>query len=318
MVIVASSTKVFTEQIMHAALTAKIDYIDLQMTRPKLDPAFEAELNGSGHWFITNGGFHPGVPGALVRYAATRLPSIERAEVFAFVQPDWKTLETTRDTQQEFLDEVNKMDNRVLVDGEWKAQGWSVTKEYDFGGEYKSQVCAPAMVDELLDLVPSSIPSLQNLSMYIGGFNPVTVFVVMPVCMLLTWLAPRFTLAPMSSLLVWSLRAFTSPPFGSIMALEASEGQLKGSGDDKRCERIPPTQKRLSIRVEHKDSYLYTAAPVVACALQILDGKVAPQTKSCGSSTKQGGLVQQASVVSPVRFLDDLERMGLNVEISMS
>ena len=55
----------------------------------------------------------------------------------------------------------------------------------------------------------------------------------------------------------------------------------------------------------HADSYVLTAAPAVACLLQYLDG-----------SLQKPGLWRQATLVEPVRFFEDLARMGVRVNVT--
>jgi hypothetical protein len=56
--------------------------------------------------------------------------------------------------------------------------------------------------------------------------------------------------------------------------------------------------------LEHKDEYLLTAAPTVACLLQYLDGSI-----------RKPGLWFQANVVEPNRFFEDMARMGLPLKV---
>ena len=55
------------------------------------------------------------------------------------------------------------------------------------------------------------------------------------------------------------------------------------------------------LRVTHPDAYFITAAPVVAALLQYIDGRRPP------------GLYTQAAFVEPVRFVEDLRSMGVQV-----
>jgi saccharopine dehydrogenase (NAD+, L-lysine-forming) len=56
------------------------------------------------------------------------------------------------------------------------------------------------------------------------------------------------------------------------------------------------------MEVAHADGYVLTAAPMVACLLQMLDG-----------SAREPGLHLQALLVEPARFLQDLQTMGVEV-----
>jgi saccharopine dehydrogenase (NAD+, L-lysine-forming) len=61
----------------------------------------------------------------------------------------------------------------------------------------------------------------------------------------------------------------------------------------------------LNLLLSHPDGYVFTAVPVVACLLQCLDG-----------SAVKPGLWTQAWIVEPERLLQDMQRMGIQLEIS--
>jgi len=91
--IVASSTTQLTSLVAEAALDVGVDYFDIQISSPAKTAALtslEPRIMKAGRCFITDGGLEPGVPGALVRYAATQCDRLERASVAALLQVDWK------------------------------------------------------------------------------------------------------------------------------------------------------------------------------------------------------------------------------------
>jgi saccharopine dehydrogenase (NAD+, L-lysine-forming) len=61
--------------------------------------------------------------------------------------------------------------------------------------------------------------------------------------------------------------------------------------------------RKLVMNIFHEDSYVLTAAPVVACLLQYLDG-----------SLQKPGLWRQAAIVEPVRFFEDIARFGVQIK----
>jgi len=270
-------------------------------------------------YFVTEGGFHPGIPSVLVRYVADKEQANHRslvsADLYVFMQPDWKTMKFSDDTKKEFLQELNSMDDRVYSKGKWENQGWTAQRSFDFGGDIQTQTCVPIYLNELADL-PAVAPtdSLQELGLYIAGFNPITIFLVMPLCMLVTWLFPKRSIQTMANFFCWSLQKFTSPPYGAVMALEAQSrtvsGTMESSSDTGRC----------SIRIAHSDTYLFTAVPAVACILQMLDCIAVSSGGSSNinakpTSKKPYGWYRQGMFVDPERFLVDIERMGLEVTI---
>ena len=79
LVIVAASTIAHTQIVAEAALEAGIDYLDVQIAvkakHDALEPLRE-RVRASGRCFITDGGFRPGIPAAMVRYAASQLEAL--------------------------------------------------------------------------------------------------------------------------------------------------------------------------------------------------------------------------------------------------
>jgi saccharopine dehydrogenase (NAD+, L-lysine-forming) len=68
MVIAASSTTRHAKIVTTAALNAGIDYLDIQLsTEEKLETlkSLEKDIKKKNLCFITDGGFHPGLPGAM-------------------------------------------------------------------------------------------------------------------------------------------------------------------------------------------------------------------------------------------------------------
>ena len=94
-VVVASSTAQYVETVARAAIEARIDYLDVQVSSAKLETlqALQGEIEHAGLCFITDGGFHPGLPAALVRYAAGRFDRLDKANVGSVIKIDWNALD---------------------------------------------------------------------------------------------------------------------------------------------------------------------------------------------------------------------------------
>ncbi len=83
MVVVASSTSEYVESIARCALETGIDYLDVQFSTTKMHilQSLSSEIERADLCFITDGGFHPGLPAAMVRFAADQIDSLESANV---------------------------------------------------------------------------------------------------------------------------------------------------------------------------------------------------------------------------------------------
>ena len=132
MVVVASSTKQYTPLVVEAALTANIDYLDIQVTdstqQTQVMESLKKRISTSTKCFVTQGGFHPGMPAALVKFAATQLHHVQKANVYCNMSPNWKELDFSDATKEEFFREMFDMKNDIYVHGKWEKQGWSVVE----------------------------------------------------------------------------------------------------------------------------------------------------------------------------------------------
>jgi len=294
-VVVASSTVRYAREVAAAALEAGIDYLDVQYSTHKVAvlKSMQKEIEKAGCCFITDGGFHPGLPAALVRYAAQHFDRLQKANVGSVIKEDWASLDLPDSTLAELLEEINNFEPLIYKGGQWKKVGMGGMSDYismDFGREFGKQYCVPMFLEEMRSL-PEMYPSLEEAGFFVGGFNWFVDWFVMPLAMIALRLWPQGALKPMGKLMRWGVNTFSKPPFGTILKLEA-----RGEKDGK--------PKALDVTIYHQDGYMFTAIPVAACLLQYLDGSI-----------KQPGLWTQANIVEPEQLMKDMERMGVEVQI---
>ncbi len=296
LVLVASSTSAHAGTVARAALDASCDYLDVQISADKLAAlrALEGEIAAAGRHFITDGGFHPGMPAAMVRYAAAHFDRLERAHVASVIQIDWNQLRLGRETLDEFVGEFRGYKAHSYRDGRWQGppwRHWLWPPRFDFGPPFGRRYGFPMFLEEMRAL-PEQIPGLQETGFSVGGFNWFVDWVMSPLFLAGLWLAPRRSARPLGRLMGWALRTFSRPPYGVVLQLEAA-----GWRGNHRHEAV--------LALSQADGYEATAIPVVACLLQWLDGTLAPP-----------GLWLQAQAVEPQRFLADLVRLGYGVEVA--
>ena len=295
-VVAASSTSEHAAGVAQAALEAGADYIDPQYSTPKLEALrrLAPEIEAAGLCFVTDGGFHPGLPASLIRFAAGRMDGLRRARVASVIQINWRALDLSPVTVRELVLEFRDYRALHYRDRRWIAPGWVESMRpfwVEFGHGYGRRYTMPMFLEELRPL-PAMIPTLEETGFFVGGFNPLVDFVILPLGMAWMAVAGERGAAGFGRLLLWGLRRFTPPPYGTLLQLDAQGGSAG-------------RRQGMQVVVAHSDGYVLTAAPMVGCLMQMLDG-----------TARRPGLHLQALLVDPARLLDDLRTMGVEVEVS--
>jgi saccharopine dehydrogenase-like NADP-dependent oxidoreductase len=285
LVVVASPTTADAEAVVRACLDARADYLDIQLGAAKLAllRSHAAEIERAGLCFITEAGFHPGLPSALVRLAAAHLDSTERAVVGGYLNMGQGLPYT--DAVTELVELFKNYDSRVYSNGVWTQPGFFTTRQIDFGGDIGIKHAYPMFFEELYAL-PEMIPSIQELGFYISESHWINDWIVTPAALVGLKLFPN-AIGPIGRLLWWGLSSFGTPPHRVELMVEA-RGVKDGS----------PAAVRAS--VAHPDAYHLTAIPVAAALLQVLDGSV-----------RRPGLSMMGHLVEPARLMKDMARMGV-------
>lgn len=294
-IIVASSSSEYAEQVARAALEAGVDYLDIQYSTQKTAAlkALAGEITNSGYCFITEGGFHPGLPAALIRYVAQFFDHLKSAIVGSVIRVDWASLTMSDSTVYEFVKEISDFEALVFKEGQWKKARMPGMMDYiamDFGGDFRKQYCVPMFLEEMRP-IPDMFPSLSRAGFFVGGFNWFVDWLVFPISMLGLRLFPHTAMKPLGRLMKWGLNTFSKPPYGTALKVEA-----RGEKESR--------DKAVNVSIYHKDAYMLTAIPVVACLLQYLDG-----------SLRKPGLWTQANIVEPNRLIRDIKRLGVDVHV---
>jgi len=288
MIVVAAPVTAHADKVVRTVLETGADYLDLQISAKKLAllQSLAGEIGRSGRCFITEAGFHPGLPSVLVRYAAAHLDTIESAVTAGYLNIG-NTLPYS-DAVDELIEAFRNYQAQIYKDGHWtKPNSWQM-RRIDFGGDIGSKQCFSMFFEELRDL-PKLYPALRNVGFFISETHWVTDWVIMPLALIWLRSIPLGT-HRIGKIVWWSMRTFHRPPYLVELFVQAT-GQHAGQ----------PAQFQAS--VSHPDVYELTAIPVVATLLQYLD-----------SSPRRPGLWMMGHYADPVRLLNDMKRMGVKIQ----
>lgn len=285
MVVVAAPTTAYAENVIRTSLEMGLDYLDVQLGAQKfaLLQSLAHEIEHAGLCFITEAGFHPGLPSALVRYAATHLDSIESAITLGYLNMG-KGLPYS-EAVDEVVESFREYNGQVFKNGQWTKTNSYEVRTCDFYGDIGRKRCYSMFFQELRPL-PSMFPSLRETGFYLSEMHWILDWVVM----LIAWgwlkIAPK-AVRPIGKFLWWGMGTFHKPPYRVELQVQAA-----GLKDGR------PVTVRSS--VAHPDGYELTAIPVVATLLQYLDG-----------FARKPGLWMMGHVVDPLRLIEDMEKMGV-------
>jgi saccharopine dehydrogenase-like NADP-dependent oxidoreductase len=286
--LVASPTTKYADNVIRAALESGVDYLDIQLSSEKLEllKAYAPEIERAGRCFITEAGYHPGLPAALVRYAAQHYDRLEEADTACYL--NMGPTAPYSESLDELMDAFRHYQAHVFRDGEWTPPKKVVQRKFDFGKGIGVKNCYSMYFEELGEL-PREIPTLLDAGFYMSGTHWFVDWFVYPLIFWGLKLPLSFLSRPLGKLFWGCLRFFAKAPYLVMLKVD-SKGVKNGK------------PLRVETTVSHPDGYALTAIPVVATLLQYLDG-----------TAKRPGLWMMGYVVEPSRLLADMKRMGVSI-----
>ncbi len=290
----AASTHKQLDSIIRVAIETQTDYLDTQLSIAQKIEALRRHEDAfvqRGMTVITDGGFHPGLPAALVRHAALYFDQLKMANVSSYMGIRWGEIKTSLNTMEEFAEELNSFDARVFRGKNWERiplREWS-SMAFDFGEGIGRRSCMPMYMHEL-EALPEQIPSLEETGFFISGFNWFTDNIATVLAMLATRMNIGWLTRLAGRFFFWSAGAFAKPPFVTVLQLEA-RGIEHGA------------EKKMTIRLSHEDAYLFTAIPVAACIMQYLEKAHEP------------GFYFQSHFLKPESLLQVLKKLGIRTQL---
>lgn len=285
LVIDATTATAFVKSVAAAALNARADYLDFhfeQKVVSELEPLRE-QITNAGRVFITQAGFHPGLPAAFVRFAAPQFDIYDKAIIGMAMSARIDNPESV----YELVDVLADYTADIFVDGEWRPATYKDAKKIDFGPLFGTRTCYPIQMEEMYAL-PDMFP-LRDTGVYVAGFNWFVDYLVFPLAFVLPRIKKGLGRHMIAKLLIYGLNNFSGSAEGVSFVLDA-EGRKNGQ----------PAKFRVT--AEHADAYIFTAIPVVACVQQILAGTLAVP-----------GLHLMGHVVEPNGLMKDMVSMGMKI-----
>lgn len=291
MVLVCSTTAEYVREVAQTALAVGIDYMDIQYPLKRLQElqSLAPAILKAGRCFITEAGFHPGLPAAFVRYTASYFSHLKKA--FVATRMNVQNIGSV-DSVSEVMEELSDYQAYVFTDGQWREAGYWDTRMIDFGPDFGKHICFPFLMEEMRSL--PELFRLEETGMFVAGSNWFVDYLVFPLGMALGRIKKGLASRPLTRLFIWGMRIFSRPPFGVVLKIEA-EGEKDGR------------PRAVDIKARHEDGYYFTAVPTVACLLQYLDGSIA-----------KPGLWMMGHMVDPIRLFKDMERMGIKIQVKIT
>ena len=286
LVIVLTTTPHLIAQIGQAALTAGCDYVDILVsssTYTDLLPLTTA-LHEQNRIFITQGGFHPGLPAALVRYGAQFFDRYDRAIIAMamnarFEQPGQAA---------EIIPMVTNFSADICQKGAWRKSTFRDAITMDMGPRFGKTQLFPMQMEEIKQV--QKMYHLQDTGVYVSGFNWLVDYLVFPLIWLTQKIKSGLAVGLMQRLFTWGVNTFSSSRQGVVMLNDAA-----GLKDERK--------KQMRIMVEHDDAYLFTAIPVVACLKQYLAG------------TLPRGLAMMGQILEVNKLFTAMAQMGIKISV---
>lgn len=286
LIIDATTATKAVQNVARAAIKAGADYLDFHFEQNVVGllRALDAEIKKVGRVFITQAGFHPGLPAAFARFAAPQFDIYRKAIIGMAMNSNIEKPESI----YELVDMLADYKVDIFKNKKWQRAGWRDLKKIDFGKRFGIRSCYPLEMEEM-KILPEMFPALEETGVYAAGFNWFIDYFVFPLAFILFTIKKGLGRHLIAKLLVFGFNNFSKNNRGVSFVLEA-EGEKAGK------------QIKYRVMAEHEDAYEFTAIPVIACVRQYLNGGIADP-----------GLYLMGQVVEPNRLIKDIEEMGVKI-----
>ena len=289
LVVVLTTTPNFIRQIGQAALDSGCDYLDILVSESTFRDLDElgSSIQQQKRVFITQAGFHPGLPAVFIRYGAQYFDKYEKAIIAMAMNARFERAEQAA----EIIPLVSEFEADIFKAGSWKKATYRDAIAIDMGNRFGKMKLFPIQMAEIKRM--PEMFDLRETGVYVSGFNWFVDYLVFPMIMITQKIRKGLAAGLLAKLFTWGANTFSSSCRG-VAFLNEAEGKKDGS------------KVRVRIVAECDDAYLFTAIAVVACLKQYFDGKLPP------------GYWMMGHVVDEKTLFSDMEKMGARIRTKMA
>lgn len=282
-IIIVTTTPDSIGIIAEAAIATNTDMIDILVREDVVDALEKHRKHIISHnrVFITQAGFHTGLPAPFIRYAKDLFDDYQTANVVMVMNSLFEKSESTH----EIIHEIGRNNAVTLKNGLWKKASYKDCISVQFSDKFGIQKCYPIHMREIHPLEKEL--AISNMGVYSAGFNTFVNHVVFPLTMLLYKIKKGLGKKLCGKLMYWGIHKYAGNKPGVEFKLIAN-GLKNGM------------QKNYVLEAHSSNAFELTALAVIACLRQYLN-----------SSAIEPNLYLMGNFVDEKRIVDDLKQMGI-------
>lgn len=283
--IVTTTTPDNISTIADAAIDSNTDMIDVLVRGDVVDKLeqLRSEIVSHNRIFITQAGFHPGLPAPFIKYSASKFDALKTANVVMVMNSLFEKPESTH----EIIHEIGEANAKILKKGEWHKATYKDALTIQFSAKFGTRVCYPLQMREIYPL--ASDFGIDQMGVYSAGFNPFVDNVVFPLTMFLQTIRKGLGTNICGKLMHWGVNKYFKGEPGvefKLIAHGIKDGLLR----------------QYSMQALSTDAFEFTAMAVIACLKQYFGNRISAP-----------GLYLMGNVVDKIEVIDDLKAMGIQI-----
>ncbi|MCU0376777.1 MAG: saccharopine dehydrogenase NADP-binding domain-containing protein [Bacteroidales bacterium] len=285
LVIVATTTPDHIGTIAETAIETDTDMIDILVRGDVVDKLTEFRENivSKKRIFITQAGFHPGLPAPFIKYAKNKFDDYQTANVVMVMNSKFEKPESTH----EIINEIGASNAKILKNSLWLKSSYKDALNIQFSEEFGVRKCYPLQMREVYPLEKEL--GIKNMGVYSAGFNAFVDNFVFPLTMLLQSIKKGMGTKLSGKLMHWGINKYYTGKPGVEFKLLA-KGMKDGLYKDYVLECHSP------------DAFEFTSLALIACLNQYLDRTI-----------NIPGIYLMGNIVEETRIIDDLRKMGVQI-----